>query len=141
MLSSIAKSTDKPRKFRSRWDKLGIALSGLCLVHCLALPVVTAALPVIGVGASHNHVFHVLILLLVVPTIAMALKKAGRDFRIYALLASGFVLITTGLAGAHFIESQTFEFGFTVAGSIMLVAGHWSNHRRHDSCKNPKGLS
>lgn len=34
---------------RAFWDKIGLGLSGLCLVHCLLLPIAVSSLPWLGI--------------------------------------------------------------------------------------------
>ncbi|WP_159088803.1 MerC family mercury resistance protein, partial [Xanthomonas fragariae] len=39
-------------------DSSSIALSGLCLLHCLALPLLAAALPLFGAWSQAEWVLH-----------------------------------------------------------------------------------
>ena len=52
-------------------DRIAVGLSGLCLLHCLLLPLVITALPFLTlIGESH---FHVQMLVAVVPVTAVAI--------------------------------------------------------------------
>lgn len=117
------------------WDRIGIALSGICMVHCLALPIVVAFLPVLTLGLGHSHLFHALILILVIPTVILALRKAHRQALVITLLGSGLLLIIAGLSSGSFWHNYFLETILTVAGSIFLVSGHITNYFTHSSCE------
>ncbi|MEM7054169.1 MAG: MerC domain-containing protein, partial [Pseudomonadota bacterium] len=53
-------------------DFSAISLSALCLIHCLALPLLAAGLPVIGV-LSQAEWFHQLLVLLALPVTVLAI--------------------------------------------------------------------
>lgn len=122
-------------KIRSfQWDRIGIVLSGICVIHCLALPVIVSALPLVAHGISHSHWFHALILILVIPTVVLALKQSNGRRRVVYLLIAGLLLIMAGLGSGSFGGYYHWETGLTVAGSILLVSGHVSNYLSHATC-------
>ncbi|PKP99798.1 MAG: MerC mercury resistance protein [Alphaproteobacteria bacterium HGW-Alphaproteobacteria-13] len=109
----------------------GVALSTslLCLVHCLALPVLLLLLPgVIGLFAR-SEAFHYVALALVVPAALAAFRLGYRRHRARrpALLGLAGVacLVIALLPGT----TEGSELWFTVAGSLLLVAGHTMNWR------------
>ena len=129
-------------KFGSlNWDRIGIALSGICMVHCLALPVAVAAMPVLTMGLGHSHLFHALILILVVPTVLLALRRAHRQGLVMTLLGIGLLLIIAGLSSGSFWHNFTLETILTVAGSIFLVGGHITNYLTHSKCQTHHSFS
>ena len=67
--------------FTGKLDKTAVALSGLCLVHCLALPLLIAVFPVLGFTVVEHETFHQLILIVVIPTTAIALGVGCRRHR------------------------------------------------------------
>lgn len=109
----------------------GVALSAslLCLAHCLALPLLLLLLPgVIGLFAQ-SDAFHYAALALVVPAALAAFALGYRRHRARrpALL---------GLAGVACLGAALWpgvteggELGWTVAGSLLLIAGHGLNWR------------
>lgn len=109
-------------------DKLGIWVSSLCALHCLALPVVVPLLPLIGSTFFAQLWFErtILSISLVIGTVALlsgALKYHGRFYPI-ALLATGGLI--------YWFKDIFGENGepFTIAvGAMLIVAGHWINMR------------
>lgn len=113
-------------------DASAIGISGLCLVHCLALPLMSAFLPIAGALAEAEWIHAVLVL--------MALPITG--FVIFKHLSSGGaatfpVLATIGLLlllAAAFVEPlHDVEVLLTVLGAILLATAHierWVSYGR-----------
>lgn len=109
-------------------DKLGIWISSLCAVHCLALPVVVPLLPLIGSTFFAQLWFErtILSISLVIGAVALlsgAVKYHGRFYPL-SLLATGGVI--------YWFKDIFGESGepFTIAtGAMLIVAGHWLNMR------------
>ena len=57
-------------------DAGAVALSSLCLLHCLALPLLAAALPLFGVWAEAEWV-HLVFVAIALPMTGFALWRAG----------------------------------------------------------------
>lgn len=113
-------------------DAGAIALSSLCLLHCLALPVLAAALPLLGVWAEAEWV-HALFVAIAAPLTGFALWRAHRQHPLppAALLSAALGLLLL-LAGAAEWPSHDTETPMTVAGSLLLAATHiWNAWRRH----------
>lgn len=112
------------------FDLSAISLSGLCLVHCLALPVLAAFLPVFGAWA-HAEWVHLLFAAMAVPLTGLALWRVHRRRPLPLPLR---VLAVAGLAGlvagAFGWPDAAMETPVTVAGSLMLVSAHLWNWRR-----------
>ncbi|QZP08524.1 MerC domain-containing protein [Caenibius sp. WL] len=109
----------------------GVAVSAslLCLVHCLALPLLLLLLPgVLGLFAQ-SDAFHYAALALVVPAGLAAFWLGYRRHRARrpALLgiAGVICLVIALLPGA----GEGGELWFTVTGSLLLVIGHTLNWR------------
>ncbi len=112
------------------FDLSAIGLSGLCLVHCLALPVLAVFLPVFGAW-SHAEWVHLLFAAMAVPLTGLALWRVHRRRPLPLPLR---VLAVAGLAGllagAFGWPDAAVETPVTVAGSLMLVSTHVWNWRR-----------
>ena len=66
---------------RTALDQAAVALSGLCLVHCLAVPLFVAAVPFFDqISAEHFHL-QMLILVLPVSIVALALGPMRGRFK------------------------------------------------------------
>lgn len=118
------------------FDRIGIALSSLCMVHCLVLPLAVPFLTTLAAFAE-SELTHVVLALLIIPTVVFAAwrgysKHGQRD--VVWLLASGVVAVVVAMfAGEHF-SSEPLEAGMTTIGSVLLIAGHWQNHKHCSLC-------
>lgn len=115
------------------FDASAIALSTLCLIHCLALPLLAAALPLLGVWAQEEWV-HIAFVAVAIPLTSYALWRAHRRRHLPVALRAVAALGLAGLlAGALGWPRETWETPITVAGSLMLASAHvwnWARHRR-----------
>lgn len=109
-------------------DGAALGLSGLCLIHCLALPLAAAALPLLGAWSDAEWV-HGVILFAAAPLAAGALLRPGHGLRpagrLMALAAGGIVLLALGAFGPAQCEVVA-----TLAGSALLATAHILNWRR-----------
>ena len=62
-------------------DRFSIGFSTLCLLHCLAVPVLVSVLPVFATFAFADERFHLALVVLVVPTSIVALGLGCRLHR------------------------------------------------------------
>jgi len=113
-------------------DLGAVALSTLCLLHCLALPLLAAALPLFGRWAEAEWV-HLLFVGIALPLTLHALRLAHRSRPLppgaWATAAVGLALL---LAGALGWPLHALETPLTVAGGLLLAALHsWNAWRRH----------
>jgi hypothetical protein len=123
------------------FDLSAIGLSGLCLVHCLALPLLAAILPVFGAWAKAEWV-HGVFVGIAAPLSAGALWFNGRGERgppgLYFAALAGLVLLALGAVGW---PSHALETPITVTGSLALVSAHlWNWRHRHRGHGRPARL-
>ena len=111
------------------WDGVGMAASCLCLIHCLAFPLLIAALPTLASVVGEGEAFHFAILAIAIPSSFIALwlgRARHRALWPIGLGAIGLIVLT--LASLEFLP----EIPATVTGSLMLVTAHIANWRyRH----------
>ncbi|MEM5515373.1 MerC domain-containing protein [Henriciella sp. AS95] len=113
-------------------DASAITLSGLCMIHCLALPLLAAMLPLAGAWAQAEWV-HKAFVLIALPLSGFAIVRGSRSHA-----GAGFILLAvTGLTlllAAAFLEPlHEVETPVTVTGALMLASAHiwrWSRHRK-----------
>jgi len=106
-------------------DVAAISLSGLCLAHCLALPLIASLLPLAGVGAE-------------APWVHWALALTAAPISLWTLtrrpaagpLLSGLLGIALLFSGAAEFPSHETETMITVAGALVLSVAHILNWRR-----------
>ena len=114
-------------------DATAVTLSGLCVVHCLALPVLAAFLPVLGQFAEAEWIHKVLVLIAVPLSLGAALQaKPGKGRNMFLLLAGAGLLLMISAAFVHALHD--FETPVTVAGALLLASAHiwrWRHHAGH----------
>lgn len=113
------------------FDQIAIALSAVCIVHCLAVPLVLALLPIAAISLGQGH-FHGWLLWLVVPTSVLGLGLGYRIHKRSALLGLGGLGVTVIAVAAtwgHGRWPEWLEIGLNIAGSLVLGYAHWQNFR------------
>jgi hypothetical protein len=113
----------------SWFDGLAVGASVLCLIHCLALPILIAALPALAARLELGEGFHLAVLAFALPVSAVALGEGWRRHRGLTPLfvgAAGLTLLAAGLAFEDWVAVET---GLTVAGSLLLAGAHIANWR------------
>ncbi len=117
------------------WDKAAVILSGLCLVHCLALPVFVAIVPLVSeLGGGHLHA-QMLVLVIPVSVFAFVLgfrRHGSRTIAGFGVL--GMAVLALGGTYVHSHYGIAADRAVTVAGSAILAMAHFFNSRRarHD---------
>jgi hypothetical protein len=112
-------------------------ISGACLVHCLALPLVVAVLPLWSLGDALHAWLHPVFALLLIPTTLFAMRSGYREHRlrhILVLLGGGLALVLVAGVLGHLGPGERLETGFTLLGSSLLVTGHWRNYQFCSRC-------
>jgi hypothetical protein len=119
------------------FDQIAIALSTICIVHCLAVPVLVAVLPIAAISFGESQHFHGLMLWLVVPTSVAGFTMGFRVHRragIGALGAAGVVVLGLAAIYGHTAWRSDVEVAVSVAGSLLLGLAHWRNFRAVRRC-------
>jgi hypothetical protein len=116
------------------WDRVGIALSGLCAAHCLVTPLALATLSLWPVAFDPDAWVHPLFAALLIPTTLIAMRLAVRRRRpkhVSLLLGIGLLLILAAMLVGD-VAGAVSEAAVTTLGSSLLIAGHWRNGHGHD---------
>lgn len=115
------------------FDRIAIALSTVCIVHCLAMPLLAALLPLAAVTwAGGDAHFHALMLWLVVPTSIVGFGMGYRVHHRAGIVAAAAVFLAMLSAAAlwgHKAWTPAAETGVSVLASLALAAAHWRNYR------------
>ncbi len=112
-------------------DMAGMTASTLCLIHCLAMPVIIALIPTFAAQLFESEWFHVVLAFAVLAFCLLAFipgYSRHHDKR----------LIWIGVVGLSFVFFATFvarywseqaEIGLVTVGNLVLVAGHLLNRK------------
>ncbi|MEO1046091.1 MAG: MerC domain-containing protein [Pseudomonadota bacterium] len=117
-----------PRSF----DGFGIALSGLCLIHCLLLPITLVLLPALSLSPAlgwlhDNEWLHVALLFPIFLVSGTTLLRGARlDRRIGYIGGAGIAALCIAL----FAPNEWAEQIITTFGTVMLIVAHILNIRR-----------
>ena len=125
-------------------DGAGIAASALCLVHCLASPLLLVVGSALPFGSETDHLIHMGLLAFVVPVSGYALITGFRHHGLRLPITLG----TLGVAGLvvaatllHDAVGHDAERWVTIASSVILATGHVQNYRgcRAHDCEHTHG--
>jgi hypothetical protein len=110
-----------------RWDRLGLSLAGLCLVHCLATSVMLALLASAG-GFLFSPLVHEvgLALAIILGIIALVQGLFEHGFMMPAAIGSLGIGV---MAGALTLPHGGPEIVYTMVGVAILALGHDLNMR------------
>lgn len=113
---------------RDRLDRVGVALSGLCVVHCLAGLVLVS---VLGLGAeallapAWHRAGLALAIVIGAVTIGLGVMRHGRLLPL-VVACVGLALMSGGLFVSHGAE----EAALTVPGVVLVALAHLLNLRQ-----------
>ncbi len=120
--------TETSRESAPWLDRAAVALSALCVVHCLTLPLLVAGLPFLAQFVPGH--LHAQMLVIVVPLSVVALAIGFRRHRSRPVLvagAIGMLLLIIGATFAHNFLGLLADRLFTISGAIVLAAAHVQN--------------
>ncbi len=113
------------------WDRIAVAVSGLCLVHCISTMVFVALLSSAG-GAFLNPLIHEIGIGI---AIALGMFTLGRGVLDHgyvmpaALGGLGLGMMMGALSLGHSVGHDGAEVLFTMLGVAVLALGHDLNYR------------
>ena len=117
-------------------NHFAVGLSALCIVHCLATPILLVMVPSLSVLGLEGEAFHKLLLFVIVPTSLASLYLGCRQhdtYNIFAIGGLGLTLLISALLVEGLPNAETLEKLVTVAGGLVLSVAHVMNYRR---CRN-----
>jgi hypothetical protein len=124
-------------KLRTASDFIGIGLSLLCLVHCLALPVLIAFAPAILHNLPGDDVTHRSLAVAIALVGFLAFRsgyRVHRRRRVLVAFVAGLVLVSIAALLGDEVLTGYGEAAITVCGGILLVTAHLVNHSFCRSC-------
>ncbi len=110
-----------------RLDHAAIALSGLCVAHCIGTAVLLGLLASAG-GIFENPLFHEVGLVIAIMLGAIALGHGAVKHGFMMPAAIGALGLGI-MAGAMTLDHGWQESAYTLLGVVTLALGHDLNHR------------
>lgn len=125
---------------KKAWDRLGIAFSSVCVVHCIAVAFLPLLFPALN-AYSHQPWVHIVVGITILFTSPLAFipgyRKHGLSW-IMSVALFGLLLIATGMFMEKAELSEQMSHGVSIIGSLLLVFAHAKNiqhtHRHHQHC-------
>ena len=127
------------RSIQALTDQTSIGLSLVCAIHCLFVPVLLVALPSLASLPLESEMFHVWMVVAVLPISMFALTlgcKKHKRYKIFFLGALGLI----SLISALLLESLVGEIGeklLTLLGAGLSAWGHFTNFKLCQQHDNP----
>ncbi|NLA67215.1 MAG: MerC domain-containing protein [Gammaproteobacteria bacterium] len=123
-----------------RADRVGVAASFLCAVHCALLPLALAVMPALGLSAAGridvDQAFTVFATVLGATTLAIGFRR-HRAFRAWALLVPGLALVWLG-AFTTLHDHGLKHAAMMTAGGLMIAGAHFLNLRLTHAAGRPR---
>jgi hypothetical protein len=120
------------------WDTIGVGASSLCVIHCIATPILLAFSPALADFLPGTETVHRTLAYLLTAVGLFAFRSGynvhGRKYVLLLLLA-GIVGITVGAYGGFWLPSPLWEHGITFAGSGFLITAHSINRTLCRKCQ------
>ena len=114
-------------------DRIGITATSICALHCILLPIILPALPLLGLGFLADHFYeHVfLVITAIIGSIAMlsGFKRYHRKLYPFYLLALGIIIYWQ----KHDFDPSVQPY-FIIVGALLIVVAHFINLRLCKQC-------
>lgn len=118
-------------KFIDVSDKAAIVLSFLCVLHCIALPLILIILPTVsGLLVLDDERFHQWLVFAVIPISVFAIITGyfhHRRANVFLIGAIGLLMFVGAALFAHDTIGEKGEVIFTLIGSALIAFGHVRN--------------
>ena len=127
------------RSIQALTDQTSIGISLVCAIHCLFVPVLLVALPSLASLPLESEMFHVWMVVAVLPISIFALTLGCKKHKRYKIIFLG-VLGLISLISALLLESLVGEIGeklLTLLGAGLIAWGHFTNFKLCQQHDNP----
>lgn len=119
------------------WDQLGIGLSLLCTIHCLALPFGLMFFPLLAQYFLTHPLIHLVLALLIIPSGAYAFIQGYKNHSSKWVLITGLVglgVLSLAIILFHVLKIRFPEVPVVMFGSIALLTAHIANLHKNKNC-------
>lgn len=114
--------------FNINYDKLGIAASIACAIHCAVLPLIMTSLPILGINIINNFWFEMAMIVLAlgigIYSLTHGFKKHHHQLLPILIFSSGMALL---FMKQIFHQQQIW---FLIPAVALIVSAHFINYRK-----------
>jgi hypothetical protein len=124
--------------YKGRMDTLSIFISGLCIIHCIILPLFVSTLSILSIEVLENPWLELITVLLALLIGGAAIFRGYFKFHRKQTVLWLFVIGITLMMIANTMEESKEAF-IKVVGAVMITFGHIRNYRlsrRYSVCCN-----
>jgi hypothetical protein len=140
---SMSDMTIKKAEVADFWDKFGIAVSFLCLIHCIAMPVILILAPtMLAVGIFQEDTTHKILIGFVILAGVLSLIPGyllHKDMRPLILGSLGVGLMGFATFGLHQWLGHEWEALIAIPASALLIYAHYRNRKNCKVCAHHHG--
>jgi hypothetical protein len=108
------------------WDRLGVVMSVICILHCLAMPLIAALLPLAAALEGQTHAVLAAGIVLVGAAAFVPGYRSHGKAGVIALAAAGVSAIVSPVVFEALV-AEGLEQALIVSGGIALIAAHAAN--------------
>lgn len=119
-------------RVQKSFDLVGMAVSVVCMVHCVLVPIALIVSPVLTAAFLDDEAFHRFLLWGIVPSAIVALSlgcRRHRDTSVFLLGGTGLSLLVFSAFWGHAAMGEAGEKVVTVIGGVLMTCGHVRNSR------------
>jgi len=119
-------------------DKIGMALSIGCAIHCVLTPIVLPLLPMLGFLIGHDGHFHLILSAVITGVAALALIPGYRKHKMWGPIISAWMgIVTIIVMGVlEYYTHSPLIMICTIIGSCFIIVGHYFNHKYLCKCEH-----
>ncbi len=113
-------------------NKVGLWLSILCTIHCIAMPFIITSLPYLGKNADISEKSEILLIGISAGLAIFLLRKDYKNHRNTLPLKLLIIALTFNVLGIFFVP-PAFEMFFNVTGGLLMASAYglnWYFHKR-----------
>ena len=122
-------------------DKFSIAISSLCVAHCLVFPILVVLIPSFATLGLGSETMHFWMIVTVIPSsiyaLALGCKKHAK-VSVFLIGALGLSSLLLAFVLGGNILGETGEKALTVLGAAIIALAHVRNYKlcqKADDCK------
>ena len=132
-------ASESKTRMRTILDRIGISASLLCAVHCAAMPLAIAILPLAGAHVLFDGTVEVVMIVL---SATIGIVSLGSSYRVHRrlnplmIMAAGATILVANFFGhdTHSELVETLHPYIAAAAGILIATAHRINMRLCDAC-------